>query len=130
MSAVANPRGSVSDRVEDLLEGGPDRRRGRLAPTGAAGAGPSGEGQQVISLGLVELQRRGQTVQDARGGAGQVASFHPDVVVDGYPGEQRHFLTSQAGHAPISSVCRQSGLVGRDAGALGPQEVADLRTQV
>jgi hypothetical protein len=49
----------------------------------------------VPSLGLVELQRMRDAVDDALGDAGGVASLEPDVVLARDPGEQRNLLAAQ-----------------------------------
>ena len=92
---VAHPGRSVGDGIEDLLDS--VRDAGRLpAPLPRRGGMSSArQVEQVGALGLVQLQRAGDSVEDGIGGAGQVPAFHADVVVDAYPGEQRDLLAPQ-----------------------------------
>ena len=78
-------------------------------------------------LGLVELQRPGQRLEDGLGDTAGVAALEPGVVVDADTGEQRDLLAAQAGDAPgAAAVGGQPGLLRRDLRAPGGQELADL----
>ena len=46
----------------------------------------------MVAFGVVELERPGDAVEDGVGGAGEVAAFQADVVVDADAGEQRRPL--------------------------------------
>ncbi len=76
VSTVADPRGCVGHRVEDLSDGGSDRIRDRSGSARTAGSPPVGKRQEVVALGVVELERRRQAVEDALGGAGEIAALH------------------------------------------------------
>ena len=61
------------------------RRRG--ASRGRDAVGGAGEVEQVGAFGLVELQGPGQGVEDAGGGAGDLAALEAGVVLDAETGE-------------------------------------------
>ena len=97
------------------------RRRGVRVCRGAR------EVEQVRTLGLVELQRPGERLEHALGDAGRVAALEAGVVVDADAGEDRDLFAAQAGDAaPATAVRGQAGLLGRDPGSPGGQELADL----
>ena len=77
------------------------------------------------ALGVVELERAGQCLQHALGGAAHVSAFQARVVRDAHAGQDRDLLAAQSGNA-TSAVGRQPGLLGRDPGAAGGQELTDL----
>jgi hypothetical protein len=65
----------------------------------------------VGTLGLVQLQRAGDSVEDGLGRAGQVPAFHAHVVIDAHPGEQRDLLAAQSLDPAVASpVSGQSRL--------------------
>ena len=85
------------------------------------------EVEQVGALGVVELQRPRERLEDGVGDTARVAAFEAGVVVDADAGEQRHFFPAKTGDAArAGAVGAQTGLVGRDPGAPGGQELADL----
>ena len=93
---------------------------GRTVAGGVRGGGwrwPGlpGEGEEVVAFGVVELQGDGEGVEDAVGGAGEVAAFHADVVVDRDAGEHGDLLAAQAFDAAVAAVRGQSALLGGDA---------------
>lgn len=96
----------------------------RLPQGGRRWAGASGqdgwpeEVEQVGALGIVELQRSGDGVQDAVGRAGDRPAFELRVVVDADAGEEGDLLTSQARHAPLP-VAGQHARLGGVMFALG-----------
>jgi aryl-alcohol dehydrogenase-like predicted oxidoreductase len=55
----------------------------------------AGQIEQVGAFSLVELEGGGDTVEDGVGGAGEVAAFHADVVVDAHAGQQRDLFAAQ-----------------------------------
>ena len=55
--------------------------------------------KQVGAFGLVELQRPRQRVEDAGGGAGDLAALEAGVVLDAEPGERGDLAAPQAGDA-------------------------------
>ncbi len=69
-AVVANERGDASDRVERPLDLGPDPLLG-LAATSSRRSWVCGAGEveEVGAVGVVELQRSSQCIQDARGDA-------------------------------------------------------------
>ena len=128
--AVAHPCGSVGHRIEHLLDRRANPVRGyALWATGAGTAFP-GQREEVGPLGLVELERVGERVEDALGGAGEAAALHAHVVVDRDAGEHRDFLAPEPLHPAVAAVCRQARLLGGDPGAPRAQELADLGAQV
>ena len=84
----------------------------------------------MVALRLVELQRRGKSVQHALGGAGEVAALHADVVVDRHPGEHRDLFAPQTLDPAVAAVRREARLLGRDPRTPRAQELADLAAQV
>ena len=84
------------------------------------------EVEQVRPLGLVELQRPRERLEDGVGDTAHVAALEPGVVVDADAGEQRDLLAAQARNAPRAAEGGQTRLFGRDPGAPGGQELADL----
>ena len=105
---------------------GCDARRRRVA----ALPGRAGEGEEVVALGVLEVQRVGERVEDALGGAAEAAALHAHVVVDRDAGEHGDLLAAQPCDPTVAAVRRQPGLLGRDPGAAGAEEVTDLRAQV
>jgi hypothetical protein len=71
------------DAVGDGLQGpaqawsgdGPVRRTAALAARGWDAIGGSGEVEEVGTFGLVQLKRRGERLQHAGGGAGDLAAL-------------------------------------------------------
>ncbi len=94
MAGVAYPGGGVGDGVKDLLDAVGDAGKLRPPRPGGRGRGRAGEVKQVLALGLVELQRRREPVEDGVGRAGEVPALHPDVVVDAHAGQQRDLLAA------------------------------------
>ena len=131
MPAVADPSGGVGHRVEHLLDRRADAVVGGVRLRRVLGwpAFP-GQREQVGAFGLVELERVGEGVEDALGGAGEAAALHAHVVVDRDAGEHRDLLAPQALDAAVAAVGRQAGLLGGDPGAPRAEELADLGAQV
>ena len=77
------------------------------------------------ALGVVELERPGQRLQHPLGGAAHVPALQARVVGNAHAGQDRDLLAAQSGNA-TSAVGRQPGLLGRDPGAAGGQELTDL----
>ena len=126
---VADERDTVGDRLQRPPQAEP---RGGLARRTTAGAargrdavGGAGQVEQVGALGLVELQRSGQGVEDAGGGAGDLAALEAGVVLDAQPGERGDLAAPQSGHA-AGAGGRQADLVRGDPGAAGGEELAHL----
>src|SRR4051812_1194377 len=92
--------------------------------------GRAGQGEEVVAFGVLEVERVGEGVEDALGGATEAAALHPYVVVDRDPGQHGDLLAAQPGDPSVPSVRRQPRLLGRDPGAAGAEEVTDLRAKV
>src|SRR5580704_9051907 len=86
---------SISDGIEDLLDTIRDARCLPAPLPRRGGLSSARQVEQVSALGLVQLQRAGDPVEDGIGGAGQVPAFHADVVIDAHPSEQRDLLAPQ-----------------------------------
>ncbi len=127
-TAIAHVRGGVGDGVEDALHAGAHllRRRSALRARLRAGVRRAGEVEQVRPLGLVQLQRPRDRLQDAFRGAGEVPALEVGVVVDAHPGEQRRLFPAEPGDAAVAAVGRQARLVRREPGPPGSQELANL----
>ena len=81
-------------------------------------------------LGLVELQRAGERLENALRDAACVAALEAGVVVDADPGEERDLLAAQAGNAPVATVRAQARLLRCDLRPPRGQELADLVPRV
>src|SRR4029077_5223049 len=86
--------------------------------------------EQMRTLGLVELKRTSKCLKHALRDTTHVPALEPGVVVDADAGEQRDLLTAKPRNAAVVTVDRQAGLVRRDLGSPGGQEVADLAPRV
>jgi hypothetical protein len=95
----------------------------------ADGLGGAGEVEEVRALRVVELQRAGQGVEDACGGAGEVAAFQARVAGDADSGEDSDLLAAQA-REPARAVVGQADIGRLEPGAAGGQELADLVARV
>ena len=58
------------------------------------------EVEQVRPLGLVELKRTRERLEDALRDAGRAAPLEARVVVDAHPGEQRNLLPAEPWDTP------------------------------
>jgi len=82
-------------------------------------------------LGVIELQRVRDAVDDAFGHSDGVAALEPRVVLGGDAGENGNLIAAQARNAtPLSAVHGQSDLFGSDLGATRAQERPDLLTLI
>ena len=77
-------------------------------------------------FGVVELQRSGYGVEYCFGGARQVPSFQPGVIVDAHPGKQGHLFAAQAGDPSMTAVHGQTSLLRGDLGPTRRQELLNL----
>ena len=113
--------------VEHPLDARPDRCFGP-APTRPPWRRlcRAGEVEEVRALGVVELERAGQRLQHALGDAADVAALQAGVVRDADAGQDGDLLAAQPGNA-ATPVGVQPRLLGRDPGAAGGEELADLR---
>ena len=112
VAGVADPGGRFGDRVEDLLDDWADRSGAGAGAARRGWAGGPGERQQVLALGVVELQCVRDAVEYRLGGAREVAAFHPDVVVDADSREQRDLFPAQALDPAVAAVGGQARLAG------------------
>jgi hypothetical protein len=96
-AVIADVGGSAGDRVECPLDLRPDAWL-VLAPARACPGrlGGAGEVEDVGALGVVELERPGQCLQDALGGAAHVSAFKARVVLDAHAGPARRSLRGAA----------------------------------
>jgi hypothetical protein len=62
------------------------------------------EVEQVGTLGIIELQRVGERLEHAVGGAGQVAALQAGVVGDTHAGQHSDLLATQSGNAASAVV--------------------------
>src|SRR4051795_1900925 len=125
-TVVADDRGGPGDRVEGPLDLWPDALFGLAATRPRPGRlGGAGEVEQVGALGVIELERAGQRVQHALGGAAHVSALQAGVVRDAHAGQDGDLPAAQSGNA-ATAVRRQPHLLGGDPGAAGGEELADL----
>ena len=108
-----------------LLRAG--RRRGR-----AGRAGGADQVEQVRPLGLIELQRVRDAVDDALGDAGGVAPLEPGVVLGA---RCRRGAATSSRRRPgdpsaVAAIHGQPRLLGADPGPSGGQELPDLAAHV
>ena len=82
------------------------------------------------AFGFVEHQRASDRFEDAVGDSREVPAFEPGVVVDAHASEYGDFFASETGNASCAVVDGQTDLLGRDAGAPGRQELANVVTVV
>jgi hypothetical protein len=80
----------------------------------------------VLVLGVVEVQGAGESVEHGGAGAGLLAAFQADVVVDADAGERGQFLAAQTGGAASARAYGEADLVGARLGAPRVQEPAQL----
>ena len=93
-----SPRpGTAASRSHRLL-GGP------LVSRRVQGPSRPGEVVQVVGLGVVELERAGEGVEDFDGDAGKFPALHPRVVLDADAGDHGHLFATQARHAAVSAA--------------------------
>ena len=71
----------------------------------AASRWRTGQVKEVLALGLVELQRRRERVENALRDAGQIPALHAGVVVDGDTGEHGDLLAPQPLDPAVSAIC-------------------------
>jgi hypothetical protein len=62
------------------------------------------EVEEVGSLGLVELERTCERLQNALRNAARVAALQTGVVVDADPGEERDFFPAKPRNTPVIAV--------------------------
>jgi hypothetical protein len=74
----------------------------RLAAGAGGGAGGAGQVGQVRLFGLVELQGPSESVQDAVGGAGEIAAFELGVVLDADTGQVGDLTAAQPRDPPVA----------------------------
>ena len=77
------------------------------------------------ALGVVELKRPSQCFEHAVGDSVDVAALQAGVVRDAHTGQDGDLLAAEPGNA-ATAVGGQPRLLGRDPGAAGGEELADL----
>jgi hypothetical protein len=77
------------------------------------------------ALGVVELKRAGERLEDEVGDAAEVSALQALVVLDADAGQRRHLLAAEAGHAPLA-VGGQASLLRRHLRPPGGQELGDV----
>ena len=107
-ASAEDERGCAGHRVEDALHRGPDALLGRSAAWRTGRAGAAQQVEQVDPLGLVELQRLRDAVDDALGDAGGVAALQPGVVLAGDAREEGDLLAAQPGDPSAVSAVRRA----------------------
>ncbi len=88
------------------------------------------EGTEMRPAGGVQAEGTSDGVGHGRRGNDLPPLFQPRVVVARHPGEQRHFLTAKARHAPDPAVGRKPGLLRADPGTSPPEKVRQLRIHI
>ena len=84
------------------------------------------EVDQVVVLGLVELQGRAHGVEHVLRHAAGVAALEARVVLDADAGEEGDLLAAQAGNPALSAEGGQARPLRRDLGPAGGEELADV----
>ena len=100
-------------------------RAGAAASLAGGRAGGAREVEEVRALGVVELERVGERVEHAVGGAGGVAALQALVVLDADAGQRGDLLAAQPRHLAAAERA-QPGLLGRDLRAAAGQELREL----
>ncbi|ADJ45507.1 hypothetical protein AMES_3683 [Amycolatopsis mediterranei S699] len=130
--SVADERGPFGDRVEDLLQTAAWRPLLHLRPSpqdrARAVRGP-GEGKQVRSFRVVELERPRHGVQHGGGHAGEVPAFQLRVVLDADVGQHRDLAAAQPRYPPVPAG-GQAGPIRADLGPPRDEELTDFLTVV
>jgi NAD(P)-dependent dehydrogenase (short-subunit alcohol dehydrogenase family) len=128
---VEHERGRAAHRVQDALHRGPDALRGGPAARRAGRGSGADQVEQMRPLSLIELQGVRDAVDDAVGDAGGVAALEPDVVLAGDAGEDGDLIAAQARDpSAVSAIHGQPGLLWRDPGPPGAEELPDLAADV
>src|SRR5207302_7421898 len=109
-------------RVEHPLYGRPQIRCSGETPFARRRLAGAGEVEEVRAFGVVETQRIRERVEDGLGGAAEVASLEPVVVLDAEPGEGRDLLAAQPRYAALT-VRGDPDILGRDPCAPGGEEI-------
>ena len=126
---VADEGDAVGDGLERPLQAESRRGLRRRTTTRTAAGGDAVrstcEVVQVGALGLVELQRPRQRLQDAGRGAGDLPTLETGVVLHAQAGQRRDLAAAQSLHAAAAGG-RQPDLLRGDAGAAGGEELAHV----
>ncbi len=94
---------------------------------GGVAGGAGGEFAQVLVFLVVHVQGAGEGVQDGGAGAGLLAAFQADVVVDADARQGGQFLPAQSGRAAEAGADGEADVFGAGLGAAGAQIAAQLR---
>jgi hypothetical protein len=124
-AVVLDDRRCAGHRVEHALHARPHLLRCAAARALGRRVRCACEVEQVGAFGVVELERPGERFEHAVGGAGDVSAFQARVVLDADAGQGGDLLAAQPRNA-ATAVGRQPCLLGRDPGAAGGEELADL----
>ena len=79
----------------------------------------------MCALGVVELERVGERLEDGVGDPGGIAALEALVILDAHSGERGHLFTAQARYLP-TAVATQPDLVRCDLRAPAGQELREL----
>jgi aryl-alcohol dehydrogenase-like predicted oxidoreductase len=112
--------------VQDAGDAGPDLPGRGPAAGVARGAGGAGQIEQVLPLGLAELQGPAERVEHALGHPGEIAALQLRVVLDADSGQVGDLAAAQARHTAVTAIDRHPGLLGGDLGPAGAEEGPDL----
>ena len=113
---VLDEGGHAHEGVEDPLDYGTHTLLARPPPASPVrcGVGGAGEVEEVHPVGLVELQRSGDPVEDVLGDAPHVAAFQSHVVLGADAGEHGDLLAAKPLDPPVAAVGGQAGLLRGD----------------
>jgi hypothetical protein len=112
--------------VQHALHGGAYRPGDGLAVARGSGGGGAGQVEEVLALGVVQLQGPGDGGQHALRGAADVAALQPRVVVEAHAGEHGDLLAAQPGYPPVPAEVGDARLLRGDVRAAGDQELPHL----
>src|SRR6266540_2264902 len=90
------------------------------------GSGRPDQVEQVGALGLVELERTADSLEDIIRHAAGVAALEARVVLHAGPRQQRDLLAPQTRHPALAAIERQTRTMRRDLRAARREELKDL----
>ena len=108
--------------VQNAGDAGPDLPGRGPAAGPARGAGGAGQIEQVLPLGLAELQGPAECVEHALGHPGEIAPLQLRVVLDADPGQVGDLTAAQARHPAVTAIDRHPRLLGGDLGPAGAEK--------
>lgn len=104
-------------------------RREAWGPSAECGGG-AGQVVEVTSLGLVELQRGGEPLEDRLGRTTEVSALQPYQTVGTDARQDRQLFSTQPWNPPVAAVDGQASGLGCQPVAPGHQEIAHLGADV